>query len=64
MNDDFQIDMGDLYPEYPLSDEYERDDENLCLECGRDEAQIEAHCFDCWGSMICEELGLPERLVA
>jgi hypothetical protein len=61
---DFQIDLGDLYTEYPLRDEYERDDDNKCLECGKDEAQIGPHCFDCAGEIICEELGLPERLAA
>jgi hypothetical protein len=34
-----------------------------CWECGHP-AEIKRHCFDCWGSMICEEMGLPERLAA
>ena len=64
MSYDFQIDLGDLIPEYPLRDQYENADQNMCDECGKDEAQVGRHCFDCAGEMIREELGLPERMAA
>jgi hypothetical protein len=59
---EYDIDLGDLHPGFTAAACEE--ESALCWECGKDEAQAGNHCFDCAGEMICEELGLPERLAA